>query len=316
MFAPLLGIPYPVLTYERLKELHANGVTRLAHLGGTLPPNLVPYNVNHQITRCFLLDPKMDIQTEVDHLARLWAGPESAETLMDAWRFAEKAILAFPNVTPLYSTHGFTWYRLWLRPLVPDIEAIPREERAYYEDFMCTTPHNPNNVDLSRDVLFRLIQPEKAAKTVSRIDSRVWKPLDRALTLLSGNGSDPPVYDDQRVRLAALKCWLTTQRNTAAWVAGVYGFLNSRSAGEKRRHRKRIAEFIENEIANTRSLISLLDTGVEFMATAHTGETPLVHGQNLKPALDRRIRLMEAHREDIPRIDPDYMEKNAGIPVT
>jgi hypothetical protein len=26
---------------------------------------------------------------------------------------------------PLVSNFGFVWYRLWIRPFVPDIEAIP-----------------------------------------------------------------------------------------------------------------------------------------------------------------------------------------------
>ena len=121
---------------------------------------------------------------EIARLARRWAGDELAPALFRAWKLAEEAMLAFPNISTLYSTIGFTWYRLWARPFVPNIEAIPREERAYYEDFMCTTPHNPNNVDLSRDVLFRLTTPEKSALDVERMDAGVWKPLDQAIALL------------------------------------------------------------------------------------------------------------------------------------
>ena len=61
---------------------------------------------------------------------------------MAAWRLAEKAIRGFmPN--PLYFLWG-VWYRLWIRPLVPDIDAIPEAERAYYEREMLSTHHNPN----------------------------------------------------------------------------------------------------------------------------------------------------------------------------
>ena len=42
--------------------------------------------------------------------------------------------------------------------------------REYYENYMCTTPHNPNNIDLSRDVLFQLTNPEKCAIDIKRID--------------------------------------------------------------------------------------------------------------------------------------------------
>ena len=143
MFAPLLGIPYPTLTWRRLKLLRDNGVDAIANVGGTCPPGLVPFNVNHEILRRFQFDAGMDIDAAVSALAERWAGTAFAPLLRKAWALAEEAILAFPNTTTLYSTIGFTWYRLWVRPFVPNIEAIPRAERAYYEDFMCTTLAQP-----------------------------------------------------------------------------------------------------------------------------------------------------------------------------
>jgi hypothetical protein len=332
MFAPLLGTPYPRLTWQRLKLLHDNGVGCLAHVGGTAPPGLVPFNVNHEVLATFQFDPAMDIDEAIARLARRWAGDALGASLVEAWRLAEEAILAFPNVTPLYSTIGFTWYRLWVRPLVPDIEAIPREERAYYEDFMCTTPHNPNNVDLSRDVLFRLVTPGKARLDVERMDAHVWAPLDEAIARLGcvaahadrtlGPGN---VIADQGVRLRALRCWLVTQRNVAAWIAGVYGWMDARGPspiaqtanGVRPRFSRAAARdllrtAIAREIDNTRELMELLATGVEFMAIASTGESPLMHGANLVGLLPRRIALMEQHMNDEPFIDHDYMMRIAG----
>ena len=170
MFAPLLGVPYPTLTWRRLKLLHDNGVTTLAKVGGTCPPELVPFNVNHEILRRFQFDPAHGHRRGHRAIAAGWAGAAFAPVLQKAWSLAEEAILAFPNISTLYSTIGFTWYRLWARPFVPNIEAIPPGERAYYEDFMCTTPHNPNNVDLSRDVLFPLAHAaeERARRRADR----------------------------------------------------------------------------------------------------------------------------------------------------
>jgi len=48
------------------------------------------------------------------------------------------------------------------------------------------------------------------------------------------------------------------------------------------------------------------------MATTDLGESPLMHGRNLKDLLARRIALMERHRTDDPYIDPGYMERMAG----
>jgi hypothetical protein len=319
MFAPLIGVPYPCLTYRRLRLLWDNGVRHLSQVGGTCPPALVPWNVNHEVLRRFQLDPAVKMDDEIARLARRWAGDEQAPVLFRAWKLAEEAMLAFPNISTLYSTIGFTWYRLWVRPFVPNIEAIPRDERAYYEDFMCTTPHNPNNVDLSRDVLFHLTTPEKSALDVERIDSGVWKPLDLGIAMLESAApkvatiiGPANVIRDHLVRLKALRCWLMTQRNVAAWVAGVYGFMNAKTAAAKRRHRAALDEMIRKEIANSEALMALVDSGVEFMATTDLGETPLMHGRNLKELLARRIELMERHRGDDPFIDDDYMMRMAG----
>ncbi len=319
MFEPLLGVPYPFLTFNRLKTLRENGVQYLAHCGGISPPELVPYNINHEIVRRFQYEPEMNIEDTVASLARKWAGEEFSERLIEAWRLTEEALLAFPNVTPLYSTHGFTWYRLWVRPLVPDYEALAPEERAYYEAYMCTTPHNPNNVDLSRDVLFRLTSPEKSWMDVERMDGNVWPPMNQAVALLeeaaagaSASLSAENVIHDQMVRLKALRCWLTTQRSVAAWIAGVYGYMGADDDDEKAGWRGFLKDAILKEIDNTEKLISLFDTGVEFMALTDRGETPLIHGDNLKELLPRRIELMQAHIEDEPRIDFEYTERQAG----
>jgi hypothetical protein len=330
LFAPLLGVPYPALTHTRLRLLHDSGVNALSQLGGTCPPELVPFDANHEIMARFQFDPDMDVDAEVQALAGRWAGPEHAPALVDAWRSAEEAILAFPNVCTLYSTIGFTWYRLWARPLVPDIEAIPAAERAYYQAFMCTTPHNPNNVDLGRDVLFRLITPEQGRRDAERIDANVRAPLDAAIAALESKagavphacppdptsarsaGVDRCVMCDHLVRLKALRCWIETQRNVAAWVGAVYGWMEATSEETKAGHRHALGELIRREIANSRALMELLDSGVEFMATTDLGETPLIHGRNLKDLLLRRIALMERHAPDDPFIDHDYMMRMAG----
>jgi len=319
MFAPLVGVPYPFLTHQRLKLLYDRGVRHLAHLGGTSPPELVPFNVNHEVLRAFQFDPAADADRISARIAERWIGHELAPVLLVAWRHAEEAILAFPHVTPLYTTFGFVWYRLWARPLVPDIEAIPAAERAYYQDFMCTTPHNPNNVDLSRDVLFQLTAVAESRKALERIDANVWAPLDRAIDVLEdarerasaalGSGN---AVEDQLVRLQALRCWCMTQRNVAAWIVGVCGSMEATTDVERALCSRVLDEMIDKELANSERLTALLDSGVEFMATTDQGETALIHGRNLKELLRRRVSLMSAHRGDKPFIDSEYIERHAA----
>lgn len=313
MFAPLIGIPYPRLTLERLQQLNENGIRYLSHMGGSVPPELAPYNINQQLLNSFQFNPELCIDKYLHHYALEHAGEKDAVKLLSAWDLTEKAILAFPNVSALYSTIGFSWYRLWTRPLVPDIEAIPQNERDYYEDFMCTTPHNPNNVDLSRDVLFQLLTPEKSKKLVASIDRNVWTHLQQAIELLE-DATDGILYD-QLIRIKALRCWINTQRNVASWVELVHGYMEADKDDMKEDFRSALKETIKSEITNSRALIELLDSSVEFMALTDQGETPLVYGTNMKELLERRIDLMKKHIDDQPFIDHNYIERKAGEPI-
>lgn len=314
MFEPLMGVPYPYLTWEKLNKLYSQGVTNLAQMGGAFPPEKVPFNVNHEAVRTFMFNPAGDPEKEIYDIALRWGGSGYAETLIEAWKLAEKAIIGFPNISSLYSALGFTWYRLWVRPFVPDIEALSQEERNYYEEFMCTTPHNPNNVDLGRDVLFCIVPDEKAAKDVIRIDENVWKYLDEAIEILENADSEeaPDVIHDQLIRIRALRCWIMTNRNVAAWVSGVHGYIATGNEIVKDKMREMVRSMMELEIENSYRLLDLLDDDIEFMAITESGETPLVHGMNLKENVRKKIRLMQEHIDDEPYIDPDYIERKAG----
>ncbi|MBT3232943.1 MAG: hypothetical protein HN356_09020 [Calditrichaeota bacterium] len=319
MFEPLLGVPYPGLTFGKLKAMYDGNVNNLAMCGGAFPPDLVPYNPNHEIVRQFQFDAGMDIKKVVNDLAKRWAGDEFGEILAKAWNYTEDAIVAYPNITSLYSTFGFTWYRLWLRPFVPNIEALPQKDRNYYEEFMCTTPHNPNNVDLSRDVLFQLTTPEKSLRDIERIDENLMEPIEEAIEMLQNieqaaisKLSKKNVISDQLVRIRALRCWFVTSRSVAAWVAGVYGYMAAQNDTEKDNAKAILDKMTDMEIANTEELIELVNSGVEFMAITDQGETPLIYGSNFADLLPRRIELMQKHRDDEPFIDHNYVERKAG----
>ncbi len=312
MFAPLMGIPYPGLTRRRLDTLHGNGVDYLAHMGGTFPPEKVPYNINHEVLRNFQINPGKPLGEVLNSFVRKHADGPGKEILLKAWDVAEKAILGFPNISSLYSTIGFTWYRLWVRPFVPDIEKIPQSDRDFYEDFMCTVPHNPNNVDLSKDVLFTLTTPERSHEDAVRIDRNVIPGLDEAIRMLESVRDAAPILADQYVRLKALRCWIMTQRNIAVWVDSVYGFMNAGNLADKTKYRSAVQEMMKVEIANSLDLIDIFKSGLEFIALTDKGETPLMYGINLPELLDKRIAMMKEHMDDDPYIDHNFMERMAG----
>lgn len=320
---PLLGIPFPWLTYEKLRASHELGSNALAHLGGIQPPDKVPCAVNQEVFRMFQFDPHLDINKAVDSIARRYVGKDFAGGLVKGWKLVEQAIRGFIPLF-LYSHYGAVWQRLLVRPLVPDIDKIPEEERAYYENFMCTSIHNPNRVDLARDVLFELITKDYAHKAFMRIDENVWEPLDTAINLFkektdeakrSNNQQAFEVFEDQYFRIRALRCLYETLRNTAVWIYAIHQYLDTQDSSEKDRCCKLLNEMIRREIHNCQELIHLWEEApVEWMIISGTDETPFIHAENFVKLLEKKVALMEKYRENKPFIDSDYMFRIANNP--
>ncbi len=313
---PLIGTPFPWLTFEKLRDAARLGLLNLAHVGGLHPPEKAPYAVNQDVFRAFQLDRHLDIDAAVRRIAAAYAGARWAKRLVRSWRLVEKSIRRFVPLM-LYSGYGMVWNRLAVRPLVPDIEAIPPHQRAYYENIMVSPVHNPNKVDLAKDVLFELIPPAYADMARRRIDRSAEKPLLAAIDLFyasaaaaqkAGDLRALKVFRDQEDRARALRIFHETLRNTAAWIAAVHGYLGSRSAARKARCRSLLDEAIGREIENTAALIALWTSSpVEWMMVSAVGETPFIYGENFPDLLRCKAALMRRHRGDEPRIDPDYM---------
>ncbi len=311
----LLGTPAPWLVYEKLKALAKIGAEYIASYGGINPPTMVPWAINHEVWREFQQDASVDIDSVITKIARRWVGDQFASKLVEAWRLTDQAIRVFPIPVNMYMVWGHTWMRLWVRPLVPNIEAIPKADRAYYEKFMISPPHNPALVDLMRDVLFELSTPEKCLKAVERMDRSMWDLINKALriyieTLHQFSENDPAyqVFSDQLDRLRALKCWFRTHRNVAAWIAGVHGYLESSDEKIKASRRQMVKEMVLDEIENTKELLALWESSkIDFMVISNYAETPLIHGPNFGELLKRRIELMTGRENDEPYIDPNFM---------
>jgi hypothetical protein len=269
------------------------------------------------------MDPGEDIESIVNGLAAGYVGAELRVDLVEGWRQADLAVRSFPPLS-IYTHYGVVWQRLLTRPLVPDIGRIPVEDRAYYERFMCTSVHNPNRVDLAQDVLFELLTPEYARAAVERIDENVWEPLDKALALFeeaedkasqAGNPKAQMVFQDQAVRMKALRCLFETLRATALWIHAVHTYLKSGDEAERSRLRDILDDMIAREIRNCRALKELWEnSGIEWMIVSGSEETPFIYAEHWGELLDRKIRLMEEYGACEPRIDPEYMFQVRGNP--
>ncbi len=309
---PLLGIPFPGLLWEKLGDLEAAGVERVGFLGGAVPPSLVPYPVNQEALRAFQAGGERDLNAFLAGLAGRWAGEKDAERLLEAWNAVEDVLRVFPVPVHLYAIYGFVWYRLWVRPLVPDIEAIPERERAYYERVMLSTPHNPNRVDLSKDVLFELAPREKAWVAVERMDGNLFPRLERALALLEKCPREG-VFRDLLERTRALRCWMETQRNTAAWIAGVHGYLEEEDRARKEEARALVRDAVIRERENTKRLLRLWrERTLEFMVVSAGEENTFLYGEDFGEHLERRLALMEGREDDEPGIDSGFMWRLPG----
>jgi hypothetical protein len=308
----LLGIPSPWLAAEEVRSLRAAGFDKAQVTVDPAP--LAPHDVNREVLRALNFDPDANVDSVVMAAAVRLVGKRAAPALVRAWRLCDAAVRGFPSIM-LYGDNnwGFPWYRLLVRPFAPDIEKIPEPERAYYEKYMTVTFNNPNLVDLGTDILWTLMTREQADAAVAQADRAAWKPLDEAIGVLGESvrtaaGEARAVFADQLDRVRAARSYFRTLRNTAAWVAGVHGFIEAKDAAEKDRRRAAVRAMVDDEIANAKELAALFESSkTRFMPVDPTGETFNMYGGNLPELIRRKVALMEKHRDDEPRIDPDFM---------
>jgi hypothetical protein len=309
----LLGVPCPWWSHERVRAAVAPGTHEVSVTFD--PPSLTPWNINREIVRAYQLGIPGTVDDIVEATARQWCGPDEAPSLVKAWRLTDQAVRSFPDV-PLYgNSWAYPLYRTWVRPFVPNIQAIPESERAYYEEHVISTFNNPTLIDFSADALWLLIDREQAASIVRQCDSLVWEPLDEAIGLLDGSlkRQTPGThsYDvvlDQRDRLRALRSYFRNLKNIAGWIAGVHGYMAATSADEKKAFHAELLATIDDELQNAEKMLRLWNTtGTDLFPLSSLGENWVMYGDNFGELLRMKIRLMKKHRDDEPFADPDFM---------
>lgn len=308
----LLGIPSPWLAAEEVRSLQAAGFDKAQVTVDPAP--LAPYDVNREVLRALNFDPAADVEAVVSEAAGRLVGRDGAPALVTAWKLCDAAVRGFPSIM-LYGDNnwGFPWYRLLVRPFAPDIGKIAEAERAYYERYMTVTFNNPNLVDLGTDILWTLMTREQADAAVAQADRDTGPPLERAIDVLGAalegaKGDARAVFADQLDRLRALRSYFRTLRNTAAWVAGVHGYIEAKDRTERDRRLAQVRAMIDDEVRNAKDLAALVEaSGTRFMPIDPTGETFNMYGPNLAALARRKAALMDKHRNDEPGIDPDFM---------
>jgi len=307
------GVPFPWLAHDRLEQLISAGLDRASITVDA--KSLAPQSINREVVRAFQLGDSANVEKVIEETATRWVGDKNAATLTEAWRLTDRSVRAFPGVVLYQESWAFAPYRLWVRPMVPDIAKTPASERAYYEKYMLSTFNNPTLVDLAADALWKLVPTADAERIMKQFDQSVWPPLDSAIAMLEKKLGEIPkdeapygVFLDQRDRLLGLRCHFRTLRNTAAWIAGVHGYLEAKDQQTKQARRQLVHDMVLDEIKNTQDLLKLWENStVDFIPVSTMGETMVIYGENLGELLKKKIELMTGRENDEPSIDPNFM---------
>ncbi|MGE5313492.1 MAG: hypothetical protein ACM3Q4_02220 [Acidobacteriota bacterium] len=316
---PLLGIPYPHLVFDKLKAMSAQDVSNAAMSGGVTPTSFVPYNINEELLRAFQADNTLSLDAFMKQKADAWIGPNLADDLVKLWNLSDEAYRGFPVPVQIYSGWG-VWYRVFTRPIVPNIEKISEEDRRYYEQFMLATTHNRCRVDFRYDVGFELSTPEDAKRCLELINGNVLPVIDKAVSLAASmkkravSEKEVKVAEDAYDRFFALKCWYRNQRNVTAWIAGVHGYLETKDAKEKQWCRKVLRDMVLDEIDNTKALLNHWETAkTKWMIVSEVGETTFIYYKNFGEHLKLKLKLMKGRENDTPYVDPDFQWRVPGL---
>jgi hypothetical protein len=316
---PLLGIPFPYLVHDKLKDMAKQGVTTPCFNGSATPQSFAPYNINQEIVRAFQADSALGVDAFLRSKAAEWIGESLADDLVKVWKHSDEAYRSFPIPIWIYSSWSI-WYRLATRPIVPNIEAITEEERSYYEKFLLATSHNRCRVDFRFDVGFDLVDPAHAYHCVKLIDRDLFPEMEAALKLLrqmknkATTDAATACVTDVTDRMRALSCWYRTQRNVATWVAGVHSYMETKDSGIKRESRRMLKAMVRDEIENTKDLLVLWESSTtNWMILSAVGETTFIYYKNFGEQLKRKIALMKGHENDEPYVDPNFQWRVPGF---
>ncbi len=317
---PVIAPIYPRLLFEKLKALKEQEVSHVAALTGSIASSLAPHNINQEILQAFQNDPEIEYKKILQDRAENWVGKEMSETLINVWEYADEAYRSYPPPVSVLSMWG-TWYRVLVRPFIPNFEALSEEDRAYYEDFHLGHANNRVRVDFRREVNFDFCDPPMARRCREAISDNVLPVIEKAVREakaicynLELEPTARSVWLEHFDRLYGTKCWYRTQRNVASWIEGVHGYIESNDSQERERCREITRKTVLDEKENAKDLLQHVRTAsTEWMLTSAVGETTFIYGDNFAELLEKKIALMEGREDDEPYIDPDFMWRVPGV---
>lgn len=317
---PVIAPVYPKLLHERLTAIHKQGFSHAAGLTGTVSTELAPYNINQEVLRAFQNDPDLALEVFLKKRAQSWIGEEEAVHLTEIWNAADDAYRAYPPPVSVLSMWS-SWYRVLVRPFLPNMEAISEEQRAYYEDFHLGHLNNRVRVDFRREINFEFCDTDYARLCKEAITDNVLPVIEKAVSLARSRRDSAPegsktrtIYAHHYDRLQGTNCWYRCQRNIAGWIEGVHGYIEAEDQETRIRNQELTRRIVLDEKSNAQSLLEHVESAeTHWMHLSDIGETTFIYGENMAELLRHKIELMEGREDDEPYIDPDYMWRVPGI---
>jgi len=298
-FHPLQYVPYPYQHLEILKIMYEMKIKDLFMYGRMTDPTLVPYDVNARAIQKYFHNPEKTPDDIVQSIAEEWVTEKHTSALIKAWKLCDEAV----RKRPLW-LHAFGYDTRFLPgPLVPDIDKVTEEERAYYY----TITHANQETIPGAHFLNKLRRDENERSwMIKRYRSLVFPLLEKAEKILRG--------EIAKTTSAKIKDCLENQANYIylffLWQKCQYNWLEAGrylAPGKgKPLIERSLVEIIDSEIKVTKRMIELLSGHLEHYIVVNS--LPNIHqrGPQFLQDLECRISLMKKHRNDKyqPVVDP------------
>lgn len=304
---PILGIPSPWNTFEKLSDIFSKGKVKDLILGGGIQTEVfVPDFINNEVIRSFKFEgPELDVDALIGQRASAWTKNKSeAEALVKAWRLCDSVVR---DTKPLAWTVNFisgrTCWRRLVKPIVPNQSLLTTEDKSYYERFEFTVGQtDPGWIDNFYMAWTRMVKDNNAYEAIGKFDNILLPKLVEAIDILNSCNHLSETSRDVRDRISAFYHMLCTDRNLIEVQEAIHACLaEDKMNPENSPHRDRIRSAMEKEIDNVSRFIKLLEGSPSTLIPVTSGvETTFLHRAPFSYLLKLKIDRMKRHLNDPP----------------
>ncbi|MCD6405050.1 MAG: hypothetical protein J7M19_04430 [Planctomycetes bacterium] len=325
LMEPVVEMPAPYYILDSMREAFLRTGAEIIAVAGTAKPVDGIDTVHSMAIMSALKEvPKTnaEIEERVLEIAEAHVGEKLKSVLASAWRDVDHALRLWPNnadtnhcMYPKYSIIGDRWL---VRPIVAVPEKLTEEEKAYF------SKHRHRGRGLTQKQLdsFFTVESTQNYETpefkwlVAAYDemmgymNRAVETLETALEKAIEDVTIERRFRLQYYRVVIARDIWRTQRNVFRCGSIIEFFTGARqdeywhvirkdeSFLEPGTYRRLFCEAVDDEIDNCREMIQLMgESDVELLSTGD--EQSFILPCNLAEQLEKKIAIMEAHKDDV-----------------